>query len=293
MNAEQNPPLSKCCVQAPAVIEFDLHGNFVQGWGGPGEGYDWPKNEHGIYVEREGNVWIAGNDTTDDQVLKFTRERQVPDADRQAGQGPKAAAAATQLAASRLHGLDRAANELYVADGYGNRRVIVFDAKTGAYKRHWGAYGNAAERRKAARLSTRRPRPRRSSSQRCIACASSRDGLLYVCDRDQRPIQVFNKDGTFREGVLRRAQHAAPAARLRHRILAGPAADVPLRRRRTERRSARASRALTASRWEASGAPGAWPASSGRCTTWRATRRATSIPPRPAPVAESRSSCVE
>ena len=37
---------------------------------------------------------------------------------------------------------DDAAGELYVADGYGNRRVAVLDMKTGAFKRLWGAYGN-------------------------------------------------------------------------------------------------------------------------------------------------------
>jgi hypothetical protein len=72
--ALQKPPTSKCCTSAPAVIEFDTQGNFVRGWGGPGEGYDWPKNEHGIYVDPQGNVWVAGNDNADHQILKFTRE---------------------------------------------------------------------------------------------------------------------------------------------------------------------------------------------------------------------------
>ena len=65
--------------------------------------------------------------------------------------------------------IDKAANEVYVADGYGNHRVIVFDAKTGAYKRHWGAYGKRAERRQAGRLRSRRRRSRSSSAIRCIA----------------------------------------------------------------------------------------------------------------------------
>src|SRR6185503_4582870 len=65
---------ARCCVMAPPVMEFDAAGNYVQGWGGPGEGYDWPKNEHGLYVDPAGNVWVAGNDAADNMILKFTRE---------------------------------------------------------------------------------------------------------------------------------------------------------------------------------------------------------------------------
>src|SRR6185436_12895898 len=72
--AQQKPPTNRCCVAAPAVVEFDEDGNYVQGWGGPGQGYDWPKNEHGIHVDWQGNVWISGNDPADNHVLKFTRD---------------------------------------------------------------------------------------------------------------------------------------------------------------------------------------------------------------------------
>ncbi len=59
---------------APPVMEFDAAGNFVQGWGGPGEGYDWPEIEHGIYVDPKGFVWIGGNGKTDHHLLKFTKD---------------------------------------------------------------------------------------------------------------------------------------------------------------------------------------------------------------------------
>src|SRR6476620_7973541 len=64
--ATLNPPASKCCAPAPSVMEFDPDGNLLQAWGGPGEGYDWPKSEHGIYVDKQDRVWLAGNDKDND-----------------------------------------------------------------------------------------------------------------------------------------------------------------------------------------------------------------------------------
>src|SRR5690349_21144046 len=63
----------RCCVPAPPVVEFDHDGNVVQAWGGPGEGYQWPANEHGIFVDSKNFVWVAGNGAEDGMVLKFTR----------------------------------------------------------------------------------------------------------------------------------------------------------------------------------------------------------------------------
>src|ERR1700754_2211144 len=60
--ATLTPPATKCCKAAPPVLEFDAEGNLLRSWGGPGEGYDWPKSEHGIFVDSAGNVWLAGND---------------------------------------------------------------------------------------------------------------------------------------------------------------------------------------------------------------------------------------
>ena len=86
---------------------------------------------------------------------------------------------------------------MFVADGYGNRRVIVFDSETGAYKRHWGAYGKKPDDDKHAGLRSRRAAVRSSSATRCIAPSRRRDGIVYVCDRTNNRIQVFKKDGTF------------------------------------------------------------------------------------------------
>jgi DNA-binding beta-propeller fold protein YncE len=191
--ALQKPPSSKCCTPAPTVMEFDAQGNYVQGWGGPGEGYDWPKNEHGIYVDPQGNVWIAGNDNADHQILKFTREgkflMQIGKPGKSEGSNSR-----TQLGRPAHMELDLGANELYVADGYGNRRVIVFDATTGAYKRHWGAYGAQPSDDKMAAYKAG-AKPQQFGNVHCVH--QSRDNLLYVCDRTNDRVQVFRKDGTY------------------------------------------------------------------------------------------------
>ncbi len=192
--ALRNPPTTKCCTPAPAVMEFDEQGNFIQGWGGPGQGYDWPKNEHGIYVDPDDNVWIGANDNTDNQILKFTRDgkflMQIGHPGKSEGSNSK-----SQLGRPAHMEMDRATNELYVADGYGNRRVIVFDATTGAYKRHWGAYGKEPVDGKMPPYRPSATPPSQYGNVHCVRLAN--DGLVYVCDRTNDRIQVFRKDGTF------------------------------------------------------------------------------------------------
>src|ERR1700748_3798449 len=58
----------------PAVMVFDREGNILKSWGGQGYVPDWPKSEHGLWVDRSGNVWIGGNAPGDRQVLKFTAD---------------------------------------------------------------------------------------------------------------------------------------------------------------------------------------------------------------------------
>ena len=127
---------------APPVLEFDAAGNFVQGWGGPGAGYEWPESEHGISFDQKGNVWLAGSDEKDGQLLKFTKDGKFV---MQVGRkGQSKGNADTQ----NMHGAADVVfyaktNEIFVADGYFNNRVIVLDADTGRFKRMWGAFGNA------------------------------------------------------------------------------------------------------------------------------------------------------
>jgi DNA-binding beta-propeller fold protein YncE len=185
----------RCCTAAPAVLEFDPEGNLVRGWGGPGQGYDWPKNEHGLYVDPEGYVWVAGNSAEDNMILKFTRQGQFL---MQIGKPGKSegSASRTQLGRPANMELDVAANELYIADGYGNKRILVLDAKTGAYKRHWGAYGGTPSDEKMPAYSPSAP-PSKQFANAVHCVRLSKDGLVYVCDRGNNRVQVFRKDGTF------------------------------------------------------------------------------------------------
>jgi DNA-binding beta-propeller fold protein YncE len=196
--AQKNPPETRCCMPAPPVLQFAPDGRLLRSWGGPGEGYDWPKTEHGIHIDKDANVWVAGNDKDDHQVLKFTPDgkflQQIGKAGSTGGSN-----STTQLGRPAHMVTDDAAGELYVADGYGNRRIIVFDAKTGAYKRHWGGYG--AKELTDDKLAPYRPvaltELSKSFSNPVHCVRLSRDGLVYVCDRQNDRIQVFRKDGTF------------------------------------------------------------------------------------------------
>jgi 6-phosphogluconolactonase (cycloisomerase 2 family) len=183
--ATLSPPRNECCAPAPPVMEFDGEGSLLQAWGGPGPGYDWPANEHGIFVDATGNVWLAGNGEKDHQLLKFTRDgRFLMQIGKPASSGGDGDTRNLNRPADVR--VDGPANELYVADGYGNHRVIVFDATTGAYKRHWGANGRPPG--DAGVKQFRNP-------VHCVRIAS--DGLVYVCDRMNNRIQVFKKDGSF------------------------------------------------------------------------------------------------
>ncbi len=217
---------SECCAPAPPVLEFDEAGNLIGHWGGPGEGYDWPETNHGIFIDFKGNVWIGGNGRpkpgtppaprggargggagaapegqpapgyyNDNMVLKFTQEGKFL---MQIGK-PGASKGSNDL--ENLKGpakmyVDPKTNELYVADGYGNHRVIVFDAETGKYKRHWGAYGKTPDDTNLGRYNPIDPPAQQFRNP--VHCAElSNDGLLYVCDRPNDRIQVFKPDGTF------------------------------------------------------------------------------------------------
>ncbi|KAB1068534.1 NHL repeat-containing protein [Methylobacterium planeticum] len=193
--ASLDPPRTKCCKPAPPVLVFDQAGALVASWGGPGAGYDWPQNEHGIHIDHKGFVWLAGNGDADGQVLKFTPEG------RFVLQIGKPGAQTNSLDTARLGKpaamqVDPETNELYVADGYFNHRVIVFDAETGAFRRMWGAYGRPPTDDALPPYDpAAAPAQQFRNPVHCIQIA--RDGLVYVCDRANDRVQVFRKDGTF------------------------------------------------------------------------------------------------
>jgi len=200
----------------PRVYALDSAGNVLQGWGGPGTGYQWMEAptppvmwpagtpaEHGLFVDHKGNVWVTGNGHV---ALKFSHDGkfllQIGELWKNNGSNDrKLLGSPTDLA------VDAATNEVYIADGYINRRVIVFDADSGAYKRHWGAYG---KRPNDLRLLKDQqgliadvaefylpggPPQQQWLSVHCVRI--SKDGLVYVCDRNRNRIHVFRRDGAF------------------------------------------------------------------------------------------------
>jgi hypothetical protein len=191
IGAVMDPPLAECCVPAPSVLEFDTRGNVVQSWGLHGE--EWPYGLHGLFVDHDENVWIAARDqhhilkyTRDGELLMILGEVDVPGDSNDVERFNRPSDV----------WVDPDTNELFVADGYGNRRIIVYDGETGAYLRHWGAYGEAPD--DAYEYGPRgadHPPARQFGTVHGLE--GSRDGLLYVADRRNNRIQVFRFDGTF------------------------------------------------------------------------------------------------
>jgi len=194
--------IADCCTAAPPIIEFSPTGEVVNAWGGPGQGYTWPASNHGIEIAPNGDVWIGGNGSGDSHVLVFTREGRFV---REIGiPGEFVDSNSTEHFAQVAEiAIEAEAGEAYIADGYGNKRVAVVDAATGAFKRYWGAYGNRPEDDRIT-YTPGEPLPQQFVGP--VHCAEpSHDDLIYVCDRGSDRIQVFRPDGTF----VKEAQVAA------------------------------------------------------------------------------------
>jgi hypothetical protein len=208
---------------APPLLEFDENRQFVQAWGGPGEGFEWPDTEHGLTVDDKDNVWITGmsplepaysnpSKRTDDMILKFTNKgkfiRQFGGRDRHpALLGGNDDKTSVHLATDTA--VYSKTNELFVSDGYANRRVIVLDAETLAFKRMWGAFGLQPPPQlgrapngggwpgsEGGLLQFTDPDgPKVFNSVHGVKV--SNDGLVYVGDRNYRRIQVFTPEGKY------------------------------------------------------------------------------------------------
>jgi 6-phosphogluconolactonase (cycloisomerase 2 family) len=219
-------------VPAPPVLQFSPTGRYIQGWGGPAKAgpYEWFNRgglhsafvecasctkerrlngdgrpgggEHGIAVDANNNVWLTGNGDGDGQILKFTKDGKFL---LQIGKGGVAADSNNTEHLSRPAAITVYAktNEVFVADGYGNRRVVVFDAETGAYKRHWGAYGNPPDDKASKARQATGPGPQQFNTPHGVAV--SNDGIVYVSDRANNRVQSFRLDGAFlKEGFVKR-----------------------------------------------------------------------------------------
>ncbi len=206
MNA--TPPIAECCQSAPPIVEFDAEGNLVKAWGGPSKEkeYEWPSSNHGISIDDKDNVWVGGNGRVDSHMLKFTHDGKFLMQIGKPGLMPSSNDS-THFGRVAKISFDAKAQEAYVADGYGNKRVAVVDMKTGALKRYWGAYGSKPD---DANLGPYDPSaPLAKQFRNPVHCAEpSTDGHVYVCDRPNDRIQVFTKDGQFVKEV-----RIAPATR--------------------------------------------------------------------------------
>ena len=238
-------PESECCVPAPAVIVFNQAGDVITSWGGPGSEYEWPQfrgqssmatdiiregtvppgrvgqrtrqvtgppldypwpeSEHTLTLDSNGYVWIGNNGGS--HVLQMTRDGTFVRAFGRAGASRAERGSNMTDTLNRPAGItvDAEAHEVYIADGYGNRRVIVFDIATGEYRRHWGAYGKRPDdavphRRVPFEWTPEDPRPQQFNTAHTVRI--DKDGLVYLGDRNNSRIQVFEKDGTFIKEAL-------------------------------------------------------------------------------------------
>ena len=237
---EEGNAMENGYIPAPPVLEFSPMGRFIRGWGGPakGQAYQWfnrgglhsafadcasctaerrlngdgrpGSGEHGIFVDDKDNVWLTGNGDGDGQILKFTKDGKFL---LQIGKGGVRIDSNSTEHLSRATGVAvySPTNEVFVADGYGNRRVIVFDAETGVYKRHWGAYGNKPDDNASTEPQVTGPGPQQFNTPHGIAV--SRDGIVYVADRANNRVQSFKLDGSFlKEGFIKRQSQGTGTA---------------------------------------------------------------------------------
>ena len=201
--AALNPPQAECCIPAPAVLEFNSSGKLLQAWGAPGAGYEWPASQHGIFVDDQDNVWLSGSGRDDNQILKFSASgkflMQIGHAGKNTGSNDT-----ENLGGPAGLFIYRKTNELFVADGYFNRRVIVFDAATGKYKRQWGAYGKRPDDtfKFPERAQFLQGPPPPSFNTPVHAVLVTNDDTVYVADRSNNRLQIFTPDGTFVKEVF-------------------------------------------------------------------------------------------
>jgi DNA-binding beta-propeller fold protein YncE len=193
---EKPVQMGTCCKAAPPVLEFDQQGKLVQGWGQGSydDMTDWPREPHGIFVDHNDFVWIGSYNRH--RVMKFTRDGKRV---LTLGEYEKTGGSADTHLLGGPSGIwvDPANNEVYISDGYRNRRVIVFDGATGKYLRHWGAYGNVPDdtERFDPKTMAGGALPKQFSTPHGIT--GSKDGKIYVADRRGNRIQVFDHQGKF------------------------------------------------------------------------------------------------
>jgi predicted enzyme related to lactoylglutathione lyase len=209
LHRPRSVPAEKRAQAAPPVLEFDADGKLLGSWGGDSDNYDWPEREHGIFADAQGFIWISGNGgwprptaagSGDDMILKFTPSGRLV---LQIGRRGRSTGNRDQVNVHQPADVfvQPTTNELYVADGYGNQRVVVFDAGDGHFKRAWGAFGHTPP----AEMSPNPPAPVPNQGGPdgpdqfglVHAVKVSNDGIVYVADRTNNRIQTFTTAGAY------------------------------------------------------------------------------------------------
>jgi hypothetical protein len=212
LHVPQSIPEAQRANAAPPVLEFDQSGKLLASWGAPADGSPWVGREHGIFVDDKDFVWIGGRagwprattpGVSDDMILKFTAAGKFVMQIGHSGQSKG------NLDTENVHQatdvfVDTRAKEVYAADGYGNKRVIVFDSETGKFKRMWGAFGNPPPATFAPNPPVPQPQTTPEGSPDFglpHAIKVSRDGVVYVADRINNRIQMFTTAGKYLKQV--------------------------------------------------------------------------------------------
>jgi DNA-binding beta-propeller fold protein YncE len=208
LHVPQSIPEAQRANAAPPVLQFDASGKLLSSWGGPGDGYEWVGREHGIFVDANDFVWIGGRagwprattpGNSDDMILKFTTAGKFVMQIGKRGQG-KGNTDTENVRQPTDVFVDTRAKEVYAADGYGNKRVIVFDSETGKFKRMWGAFGNPPPETMAANAAAPQPQttpdgPPEFGLPHSIKVST--DGVVYLADRINNRIQLFTTAGKY------------------------------------------------------------------------------------------------
>ena len=154
--------------KADPLIVFDSTGKYLRSWG-----KDIFVNPHGLRIDKDDNVFVT--DTGAHQVMKFSKEgkllftlgtKGVPGTDEKTFDRP------TDIGFGKN-------GDFYITDGYGNSRVVKFSAE-GKYLMTWGKPGRG---------------PGEFQVPHSIAVDSK--GSVYVSDRENNRIQIFDPDGKF------------------------------------------------------------------------------------------------
>ena len=194
--SDLTPKQQKMATPAPPVVELDQDGNVINSWGDP-DGL--PASRHGCRIDYQGNFWVAGNKdgiiqkySHDGKLLLQIGTKGLVDSSDGTLTGASMNSSHSSMFNPADEAIDPSNGDIYVADGYGNRRIVVFD-REGHFLRQWGQQGTKAQSDAGVG----------SVFLMVVHCVViGNDGLVYVCDRNGDRVQVFDKMGTFKKNIL-------------------------------------------------------------------------------------------